>query len=133
MSGPFAGAVMIDLLRTRGEMLGGAVAIREDAGRLEDDIDAEILPRKLGGILDRQHFELLAIDGDASLVALTSACRLPSTESVLQQVRERGGVVRSLTATKSMSFDPKAARMMLRPIRPNPLMPTLTAIVFVLR
>jgi hypothetical protein len=36
--------------------------------------------------------------------------------------------VRSLTATMSMSLSPIAARMMLRPIRPNPLIPTLTAI-----
>ena len=37
-------------------------------------------------------------------------------------------LVRSLTATKSISCLPIAARMMLRPIRPKPLMPTLTAI-----
>ena len=37
-------------------------------------------------------------------------------------------LVRSFTATKSISLLPSAARMMLRPIRPNPLMPTFTAI-----
>src|SRR5262249_45704012 len=36
--------------------------------------------------------------------------------------------VRSFTATKSMLLSPSAARMMLRPMRPNPLMPTFTAI-----
>ena len=47
---------------------------------------------------------------------------------VLEQMRERCALVRSLTATKSMFLSPSAARMMLRPMRPNPLIPTLTAI-----
>ena len=54
--------------------------------------------------------------------------RLPSTESYFSRCASVAALVRSLTATKSISLLPSAARMMLRPIRPNPLIPTLTAI-----
>ena len=63
-----------------------------------------------------------------SPVASTLACRLPSTESYFSRCASVAAFVRSLTATKSMSLSPSAARMMLRPMRPNPLMPTFTAI-----
>src|SRR6202030_3091803 len=41
------------------------------------------------------------------------------------------GVVRSLTATNSMSGLPIALRNTLRPMRPKPLMPTFTAMISV--
>src|SRR5205807_2153808 len=63
-----------------------------------------------------------------SSLASTAACRLPSTESYLSRCASVCALVRSLTATKSMLLSPSAARMMLRPIRPNPLIPTRTAI-----
>src|SRR5439155_12239185 len=63
-----------------------------------------------------------------SSFASTRACRLPSTESYLSRCASVCAFVRSLTATKSMFLSPSAARMMFRPIRPNPLIPTLTAI-----
>src|SRR5215471_19754130 len=59
----------------------------------------------------------------------TFACRLPSTESYFNRCASVAALVRSLTATKSIPLSPSAARMMLRPMRPNPLMPTLTAIL----
>src|SRR6188768_3235127 len=62
-----------------------------------------------------------------SPLAFTSASRLPSTESYFRRWASVAALVRSLTATKSMSLSPSAARMMLRPIRPKPLMPTRTA------
>ena len=58
-----------------------------------------------------------------------SPFRLPRIESYLSRCASVAALVRSLTATKSRSFDPSAARMMLRPMRPNPLMPTLMAIL----
>src|SRR3954469_3535995 len=58
--------------------------------------------------------------------ASTCACRLPSTESYLSKCASVLALVRSLIATKSMFLSPSAARMMFRPIRPNPLIPTLT-------
>src|SRR5256885_6000263 len=64
----------------------------------------------------------------ASCVASTFACRLPSTESYFSRCASVLALVRSLTATKSMFLSPSAARMMLRPMRPKPLIPTLTGI-----
>src|SRR6185369_11907565 len=64
-----------------------------------------------------------------SSFASTLACRLPSTESYFSRCASVLALVRSLTATKSMFLSPRAARMMLRPIRPKPLMPTRTGIV----
>src|SRR5436305_7716319 len=55
------------------------------------------------------------------------ACRSPSAESYFSRCASVCALVRSLTATKSTFLSPSAARMMLRPMRPNPLMPTLTA------
>ena len=45
------------------------------------------------------------------------------TESYFSRWASVAAFVRSLTATKSMSLCFIAARMMLRPMRPNPLMP----------
>src|SRR5690606_26192339 len=58
----------------------------------------------------------------------TSARRFPRIESYLRRWARVFVSVRSLTATMSMSSYASAARMMLRPIRPNPLIPTLMAI-----
>ncbi len=48
-------------------------------------------------------------------------------ESYLSRCARVAGVVRSLTATNSMSGLPSAVRKTLRPMRPKPLMPTFTA------
>jgi hypothetical protein len=61
-----------------------------------------------------------------SSFASMRAWRLPSTESYFNRCASVCALVRSLTATKSMPLSPSAARMMLRPIRPKPLIPTLT-------
>src|SRR5262249_6463356 len=61
--------------------------------------------------------------------ASTPACRFPSTESYLRRCASVVAFVKSFTATKLMFRSPSAARMMFRPIRPNPLIPTRTAIV----
>src|SRR5262245_647839 len=63
-----------------------------------------------------------------SSLASTLACRLPSTESYFSRCASVVALVKSLTATKSTFLSLIAARMILRPIRPNPLMPTRTAI-----
>src|ERR1700761_8047299 len=57
-----------------------------------------------------------------------SFLRLPRMESYLRRWARVAGVVRSLTATNSMSGFPRAERNTLRPMRPKPLIPTLTAI-----
>src|SRR5450432_638645 len=53
----------------------------------------------------------------------------PSTESYFRRWASVLVSVRSLTATNSTSLRCKPARTTFRPIRPKPLMPTLTAIV----
>src|SRR5690242_472179 len=61
------------------------------------------------------------------------ALRFPRIESYFRRCANVLALVRSLTATMSMFLSPIAARMMLRPIRPNPLIPTFTAIAEFLR
>ena len=58
----------------------------------------------------------------------TSSGRLPSTESYFSRCASVSAPVMSFTATRSMSLSPRAARMMFRPIRPNPLIPSRVAI-----
>src|ERR1700733_12334488 len=48
-------------------------------------------------------------------------------ESYLRRWASVAGVVRSFTATNSMSGLPRAERKTLRPMRPKPLIPTFTA------
>ena len=64
--------------------------------------------------------------------ALISFFRLPRIESYFNKCARVAGLVKSLTATKSISSPvlgfASAARNTLRPMRPKPLMPTFTAI-----
>src|SRR5215218_8499222 len=61
--------------------------------------------------------------------AATSSSSLPSTLSYFSRWASTSGLVRSFTATISMSWPlAAAARQKLRPMRPNPLMPTRTVI-----
>jgi len=73
------------------------------------------------------------VDGDVPVADFHGRLDIAEHRVVLQQVGEVAALVTSLTATKSISCWANAARMTLRPIRPNPLIPTLTAIVFLLR
>src|SRR5580698_5441841 len=56
-----------------------------------------------------------------------SFLRLPRMESYLSRWARVAGVVRSFTATNSISGLPRALRKTLRPMRPKPLIPTFTA------
>src|SRR5215470_12768442 len=60
----------------------------------------------------------------APSLALTSAGRLPCTESCLSRWASVLASARSLTPTTSMSFSFRAVRKNTRPIRPKPLTPT---------
>jgi hypothetical protein len=42
----------------------GLVGFGEAAGRLDDDVDAEVLPRQLGRVADLQDLDGLAVDDD---------------------------------------------------------------------
>ena len=57
----------------------------------------------------------------------TVSLRLPSTESYFSRWASVPASVMSFTATISIWLSPFAARMMFRPMRPNPLIPTRVA------
>jgi hypothetical protein len=59
--------------------------------------------------------------------AATSSSRLPRMESYFRRWASVFASVMSFTATNSMSLSWSAARRMLRPMRPKPLMPTRIA------
>src|SRR5215469_6954964 len=62
-----------------------------------------------------------------SSVCVTLFGRLPRIESYLSKCASVLESVMSFTATISIAGSPSAARKILRPMRPKPLMPTLTA------
>ena len=51
MSSPFAGALMITLRAPAVEVRAGLLGVGEQAGRLEDDVDAEVAPRQRRRVL----------------------------------------------------------------------------------
>ena len=51
MSSPFAGALMITFLAPAVDVGAGLLGVGEDAGRLEDDVDAEVAPRQRRRVL----------------------------------------------------------------------------------
>src|SRR5918993_1305194 len=128
ISGPLAGAVMITFF---------APAVRcfvapSRLVKIPVDSKTTSTPRSFhgscaGSLTDRT-LKLSPPTVIPSPLALTSVSRLPSTESYFRRCASVAAFVRSLTATKSISLFPIAARMMLRPMRPNPLIPTFTAI-----
>ena len=64
-----------------------------------------------------------------STPAVTAFGRFPRIESYFRRYARVLGSVTSFTATISMEESPSEARKMFRPIRPNPLIPTLTGIL----
>ena len=77
------------LRRAGVEVDGRLVAVAEDAGALEHDVDAEVLPRQLGRIALRQHLDLVAVDGDALVVGADLAGERAVHRVVLEQMRVR--------------------------------------------
>ena len=88
-SGFFAGAVMMTFFAPGGEVLRGGVAVGEEAGGLEHDVDAEVLPRQLRRILQRQHLELVLVDGDPVALGGDVGLQVAQDRVVLEQVGER--------------------------------------------
>ena len=112
-----------------GQMRRGLVLGGEDAGAFERDVDAEVLPRQLGGIalggdLDRAVADARCV----SPSTVTSPGKRPCTRVEAQQVRvglDRAEIVDGddldvLAPASTM------ARRTLRPMRPKPLMATRT-------
>ncbi len=51
----------------RVEVGAGGLAAVEEAGRLDDDVDAEVAPRQVGGVALAEHLERVVADLDAGL------------------------------------------------------------------
>ena len=78
-----------DLLRAGVEVLGGTVALREEAGRLEHDVDAEVAPAERGGIALLLDEDRRAVDDEAVVGELDGARVGTEDRVVAQEVRER--------------------------------------------
>ena len=116
------GATLVDVLAR------ALVGVGEEAGRLDDDVDAEVLPRQLAGVALGEGLDDLAVDRDALVGDLTRrAARRPRMLSYFSRCAMVATSPRSLNATISMSWPPACtARKKLRPMRPKPLTPTRT-------
>src|SRR3954453_2966799 len=125
-SGFFAGAVMI----TR--FAPGAMCLAAESRSVKRPVDSNTTstPRSFHGSCAGSRIDSTLNSSPSTAMlswrASTCACRLPSTESYFKRWASVFALVRSLIATKSMFLSPSAARMMFRPIRPKPLIPTLT-------
>ena len=71
------------------EVERGLVAAGEDAGRLDDDVDAEVAPRQLLGVAHGQHLERVAVDLDAVVGGLDVVVEPAEHRVVLEQVGHR--------------------------------------------
>ena len=111
--------------------LGG---VGEEAGGLDDDVDAEVAPRQRGRVLlDLEGLDLGVADDD-DVVALEADVLGVAAQDrvVLQQVRQ-AGVVGEVVDRDDLdvgllpsAFCAARARKKLRPMRPKPLTPTRT-------
>src|SRR5207247_8101449 len=75
--------------RARLEVLLRALALREEAGGLDHDVDAEIAPGQARGIALGQDLELAPGDGDAPLARTDVLAEGAQDRVVLEQMRHR--------------------------------------------
>ena len=78
-----------DLARAGLKVLLGAVALREEAGRLDDDVDAEVAPRKVRGIALGEELDLVSADRDRAVAELDGDGELPEHGVVLEEMGHR--------------------------------------------
>ena len=78
------------LLRAGRQVLRGVFTLGEKARRFEDDVHPEVLPGELGGILERQHLELLAVDADPLGGRLDVRLEIAEHRVVLEEMGECG-------------------------------------------
>ena len=73
-------------------MFGGVFPLAEPAGRLDDHIDPEILPRNGGWIFLRADMQRLVIDRNGLVLGLHSGVQNTVHRVVFQQMRQRRAV-----------------------------------------
>ncbi len=122
-----------DLLRALREVLGGARAVGEEAGRLDHDVDAELAPRQRRRVALGEHLAARAPSTTSAPSRDLHLARVGAEDRVVpEQVRERrrvGQVVdRDPLDCSAPARSALAARNTFRPIRPKPLIPTRTGI-----
>ena len=64
-----------DLLGAGGDVLPGVLRLGEAAGRLDDDVDAEVAPGEVGGVALFEDLDGLAVDDDVVAVELDARRR----------------------------------------------------------
>ena len=78
-----------DLLGATGvDVLAGVGGLGEEAGRLDDDVDAQVAPRQVGRVALGEHLHRVAADLDALAVGGDVLGQLAQDAVVLQQVGE---------------------------------------------
>ncbi len=130
-STPLAGAEISTFFAPRVEMLLRALAVSEEAGAFEHDVDAELGVRQVGGVALGGDADALAVD-DQVIALGRDLARIFAVHRV---AREQPGVglgigkvvdrdeFKSIIAT--LQYPRGATR---RPIRPKPLIATFTVI-----
>ena len=78
-----------DLLRAGVEVLLRAVALGEEAGRLEHHVDSQVTPRNRTGVALREELDLLPGGMDRAVARLDLAVERSERRVVLEQVRHR--------------------------------------------
>ena len=77
------------LLRAAGEVLCGIVALREEAGRFDHDVDAQFAPGEGGRIALREDLEVRVADPQAVSFHLHVGFEVAEDGVVLEEVRQR--------------------------------------------
>ena len=75
------------LLRAAGDVRAGLGLAREETGRFEHDIDAEVAPGQLAGIALGEHLDAVAVDDDVATVDPDFTRETTVRGVVLRQVR----------------------------------------------
>jgi hypothetical protein len=78
-----------DLLSAGVDVLLGEVGLGEEAGRLDDDVDTQLAPGKVGRVPLGERLDLLAVDRDAVVIEADVGIQDAAHGVVLQQVRKR--------------------------------------------
>jgi hypothetical protein len=92
-----------DLLGAGRDVLARVFGLREEAGRFDDDVDAQLAPGEVGGSRSARTLIGLPSTTMESPSSSTVASRRPVMESNLRRCASAALSVRSLTATISMS------------------------------
>ncbi len=77
-----------DLLRATRDVLLGVIRLREAAGGLDDDVDAEVAPGQVRGVALGEHGDALAANRDRVTVVRDLFAQLSADGVVLEEVRE---------------------------------------------